>query len=125
MSITEPSNREHLEQNVRTVKEFDPDEASFEELREGLDTLREQLGEKFCTECGYCMPCPEGVNIPRHMEIYRKWKAFGLTDWARDTLEGLEEEEHLDSCTQCGQCEEACPNDLSIRERLGELSEAF
>jgi hypothetical protein len=116
---------EHLEKNVRTVKEFDPDEASFEELREGLDELREQLGEKFCTQCGYCMPCPEGVNIPRHMEIYRNWKAFGLTDWAREALEGMDEEEHLDSCTQCGQCEEECPNDLSIRERLTELSETF
>ena len=114
---------EHLEQNVRTVREFDPQEdASFEELTAGLDALRAELGEEFCTGCRYCMPCPEGVNIPRYMEIYRNSRAFGLDEWARDALNNVDEEAHLDNCTECGQCEEACPNDLPIRERLRELA---
>jgi len=89
---------------------------------EGLDRLRAALGEAFCTACRYCMPCPHGVDIPRHMEIHRNWKAFGLDQWARETLKAMPAESGLDNCDRCGACEEKCPNRLSVREILDELA---
>jgi predicted aldo/keto reductase-like oxidoreductase len=113
-----------IEQNVRTVKDFDPAaEAPFERLCEGLDRLRERLGHKLCTSCRYCLPCPQGVNIPHHLELYRHWQAFGLAGAARDGLRWTPAAESLAKCDQCGECEKKCPNELPVREMLGELAE--
>ncbi|NQT91509.1 MAG: aldo/keto reductase [Lentisphaerae bacterium] len=116
------STMKQLKQNVRTAKEFDPEkDAAFEEMSEGLDRLRSALGEKFCTGCRYCMPCPKGVNIPRHMEIYRNLTCFGLDGWARDALKGLPADERAMTCDECGACIEKCPNDIQVPDLLKEL----
>jgi hypothetical protein len=109
---------EMLEQNARTVREFDPDQARFEEMCEGLDRLRENLGEEFCTACRYCMDCPQGVDIPRLLGIRNMWKAYGLEEWARDEISRVPEEKSFAQCNECGGCEEKCPNNLPIREML-------
>jgi len=112
---------EMLEENVRTVGEFDPEETTFARICEGVDTLREQLGDRFCTSCGYCADCPEGLDIGGLMEIWQNWKAFGLEQWAHEALHRLADERQPARCTACGDCEDKCPNDLQIRERLQEL----
>ncbi|MBT3381452.1 MAG: hypothetical protein HN742_29060 [Lentisphaerae bacterium] len=116
------STMEQLAQNVKTVNAFDPDEAAgFEELCEGLDRLRETFGDRICTACRYCQPCPKGVDIPRHLELYRNWQVFGLEDAARERLKGMPAEKSLKNCDACGLCEEKCPNDLEIRAAFEEL----
>ena len=114
----------HLEQNVATVKAFDPaaEAVPFERLCEGLDRLRDRLGHRLCTACRYCLPCPQGVNVPRHLELYRHWKAFGLTEAARNGLRGIPPAESMDKCDTCGTCEKKCPNELPVREMFEELA---
>ena len=112
---------EMLEENVRTVQDFDPGQANFEEMCEGLDRLREKLGDKFCTACRYCAECPSGLEIWRLMDIWQHWQVFGLEDWARDALKQLPDEKKPSNCEACGACEEKCPNRLEIQERLKEL----
>ena len=112
---------EMLEENVQTVKAFDPSEDTFAQMSEGVEKLREKLGDQFCTSCRYCSECPESLEIWRLMEVWQNWKAFGLEEWARNALSNMPEEKRPDRCTQCGACEEKCPNDLHIRERLAEL----
>ena len=112
---------EMLDENVATVHGFDPDEASFEEMCEALDRLREELGDKFCTACRYCAECPGGLEIWRLMDIWQHWKVFGLEDWARDALKQLPDDKKPSKCEACGQCEEKCPNNLEIQARLQEL----
>ena len=111
-----------LDQNVRTVKEFDPAaDNHFEQMCEGLDRMRESLGESFCTACGYCMPCPQNVNIPMYMELDRQWKVFGLANGVRDGIRALPAEQGPSVCTECGACEDKCPNALPIRETMKAL----
>jgi len=118
------STLEQLEQNVRTVKDFDPDASTdFEELCEGLDRLRQELGDRFCTACKYCLPCPQGIDIPRHLELYRSWRVFGLEDYVRGKLKAMPAEQRAAKCTDCGLCTEACPNDLPVAEMLKELQD--
>lgn len=114
---------EQLEENVRTVRNFDPAaQGDFAAMCEGLDRLRAELGDKFCTACRYCMPCPEGVDIPRHLDLYRQWKAFGLEDAARRGVARMPEDKSLARCTTCGACVAACPNDLPVPDMLAELA---
>ena len=113
-----------LEQNVRTVKDFDPaQDADFKQLCEGLDRLRTALGDRFCTACRYCMPCPEGVDIPAYMEIHRNWKTFDLRDWAVNAMGGIPQDKSRDLCDECRSCEAKCPNKLPVPLMLGELAE--
>ena len=109
---------EMLEQNARTAREFDPAAGTHEAMCAGLDKLRAGLGDKYCTNCRYCMPCEHGVDIPRHMDIYRLWKCFDLEPYARKALAGLPPEKNWTRCTECGKCEEKCPNKLAIRDTL-------
>jgi predicted aldo/keto reductase-like oxidoreductase len=112
---------EMLEENVETVGSFGPDEADWEEMCAGLDHLREKLGERFCTSCRYCAECPAGLEIWRLMNIWQHWKVWGLEDWAADALRKLPDEKKPTNCTQCGACEEKCPNKLEVQARLEQL----
>ncbi len=121
---------EFINQNAQTVKEFDPEKSDIRELMcEGVDRMRLAVGEKICTNCGYCMPCPQGVNIPHHMELYRNWKCFGLNadpdswpgNWVVNAMAFLGPEQKATNCNQCGDCEKKCPNELPIRDSLAKL----
>ena len=115
---------EQLEQNVKTAKEFDPETSTcFGELCEGLDRLRDELGDHFCTACRYCMPCPEGIDIPKHLDFYRTWKTFGLKNVAKTGMARVPEDARATRCTHCGACTKACPNDLDVPAMLDELVE--
>ena len=113
-----------LEQNVRTAREFDPEhDADFEEMCAGVDRLLETFAGRLCTSCRYCMPCPEGVAIPQYMREIINLDCFGVTDWVRDAVGRVPAEKSLENCTDCGACEEKCPNELPIRAVLKRLKE--
>jgi len=113
---------EQLEQNVKTVKEFDPErDGRLDEISAGLDRLKQALGNRICTACRYCQPCPQGVDIPRYMELYRNWKCFGLDDHVRAALKTINPPNHRENCNDCGLCEDKCPNDIPVRDALKEL----
>jgi len=112
---------EMLEENVKTVRDFDPSTAKFKEMCAGLDRLREKLGSQFCTGCRYCAGCPSELDIDRLMEIWQYGKTFGLMAWAREQLQKLPEGKRPARCTLCGVCEDKCPNSLKIRDRIEEL----
>ena len=73
-------------------------------------------GEKFCRRCGYCMPCPNGLNIPFLLLIEAYYNRYELVDWALARLAGLEK--HYADCTGCGECVEKCPYLLPIPELM-------
>jgi len=115
---------EMVEENVRTVNEFDPEtDADFAAMCAGVEQLRSALEGKICTACGYCMPCPQGVDIPGHMGEFTNLACFGLEDWVRTAIRGIPDEKSAARCDQCGGCEEKCPNGIPVRENLKRLRE--
>jgi len=93
------------------------------ELAVALAEDFEKLGGKFCTTCAYCMPCPQGVNIPHAMLNWNYWKLYDLDfgKWNRKARKELREVVGFEKCTECAICEGKCPNKLPIIERLKKL----
>jgi predicted aldo/keto reductase-like oxidoreductase len=80
-----------------------------------------------CTRCGYCMPCPEGVDIPRNLQLYNDALTFGGNQKIlnRNIYRGLRPEMAASACVECGQCEEHCPQHIEIIDALKKVDAFF
>lgn len=88
-----------------------------------METVKKEMGEHFCRRCGYCLPCPEGLDIPTLflMEGYKK--RYGLGDWAEERYSTFAIK--AENCVECGICETRCPYDLPIRNMLKSVDASF
>jgi len=79
-----------------------------------------------CTGCGYCVPCPFGVNIPdcfsSYNTSYNLSKFSALRNYVMATAALTTKKGLAGSCRQCGKCEEHCPQGIPIRKSLKEVS---
>jgi hypothetical protein len=72
-----------------------------------------------CTQCGYCMPCSQGVPIPFILELYNDASMYdALQESQRSYRVFIKPEHRADHCTACGECEEKCPQKIPIAECL-------
>jgi predicted aldo/keto reductase-like oxidoreductase len=107
----------------------------------GIDTLTEeelalvgQVRIKYrelcpipCTQCGYCMPCPNDVNIPRNLRLYNDGLIYEKPDNARGVYKWLSQDQKAgaDACIQCRECEEKCPQGIPISEWMPVVDEVL
>ena len=76
-----------------------------------------------CTKCGYCMPCPTGVQIPNNFEIYNYAHLFDDPDTARFKYQVfLTEAERASACIDCDACEGQCPQNIPISDWMPKVS---
>ena len=79
-----------------------------------------------CTQCGYCMPCPSGVNIPGNFEQLNHAYMFQDVENSRmNYYMLLKEGERASSCSECGDCETLCPQMVPIQKTLKKVHETF
>jgi len=72
-----------------------------------------------CTRCGYCMPCPNGVNIPRNFEEYNDGFIHNDVKTARSTYKRFfDKKDRASACAGCKTCEEKCPQGIPISELM-------
>jgi len=118
-----------VEENVATASREEP--LSDEERAQIMAALDEtkRLSDLYCTGCGYCMPCPNDVNIPRNFEVMNYYRVYGLKEYARQAYAdlGVKDTEWVkglkaDFCVQCGECEPKCPQHILIVEQLEEVA---
>ena len=83
---------------------------------EGLMRDKAEWGDCFCRRCGYCLPCPEGLNIPFLLLIQAYYARYDLKEWALERLAGLEK--RYADCVACGECVERCPYQLPIPDLM-------
>ncbi len=69
-----------------------------------------------CTDCGYCMPCPQGVAIPHNFSLYNDAEVFGNREGNRKRYANTEVGKRAESCIACRECEEKCPQHIPISE---------
>lgn len=79
-----------------------------------------------CTGCRYCLPCPEGVNIPRIFEIYNDSIMYGDPEGGRTRYnQFMNADNRADRCVACGQCEDVCPQQIKIIDWLKKVHKAL
>ena len=72
-----------------------------------------------CTGCAYCVPCPNGVDIPLNFSLYNDTFIFKDSEIAYMMYTHfVAPEQRASNCAECGECEEHCPQHLEIREEL-------
>ena len=114
-----------VKENIRIAETAEPNQ--FGEQEQALVAqVREEIRRKMkvpCTGCGYCMPCPQHVDIPMAFHCYNlryaegkhsgMWEYVQSTAMRRDTTSASQ-------CIGCGKCERHCPQGIQIREKLKE-----
>lgn len=121
MVLSGMSAMEHVEENLALAAESSigkltaADRALVNEARSAYASL-EPIP---CTQCEYCLPCPSDVAIPRIFGVYNEaasFDAWGHGRWAYNN--NIKVEERADNCTECGECEAVCPQNIQIIDWL-------
>ncbi|MBW1709333.1 MAG: aldo/keto reductase [Deltaproteobacteria bacterium] len=120
------SKMDHVIENVAAADRSGSNTLTGDEL-----SLITRVQEEFrkrssipCTDCKYCMPCPNNVNIPGIFGLYNDAMIYG--DVARvKFLYGIRipEDERAEHCEECKECEELCPQEIDISEWLKKADE--
>ena len=136
------SNMQQVQENVDSASN-----SGINSLTEDESNTIEKLGSAFtnkifiigCTSCKYCMPCPEGVNIPTMFNILNQFNQYGEGTRAGfegyyktlpKTPEDLEKSGRPNTgaanlCAKCGECLEKCPQQIEIPDELEKIVEIF
>ena len=119
----------HIDENLRVANEALPNSISSSELAiiTRVRDAYQQLMQVSCTGCGYCMPCPAGVDIPGCFSLYNTHHLFPHDRSAKFHYLGrhgglLSGVSYAGLCKNCGKCEKICPQHLPIPVRLREVS---
>ena len=98
-------------------------------LQAVIDHDREELQGEFCRGCGYCMPCPKGINIPGCFAAYNASYAHswftGLSQYFTASAVRTSEAKLVSNCVKCGKCARHCPQHIDIPERLDDVRRRF
>lgn len=79
-----------------------------------------------CTRCEYCMPCPNGVNIPRVFDYYNRVAIYNDLEGTRAHYKQfVEDSQKASQCIQCGECVPKCPQNIPISDWMPVIDEVM
>ncbi len=81
------------------------------EIREYIERERAELSGEFCRGCGYCMPCPKGIQINNCARMSLMVRRAPSEAWLNEYWQ--EEMKRIEECVHCGQCQSKCPYELN------------
>ena len=114
---------EMLRENMDTAENTLPGEMTGEQqafLQQVVKAINAKM-KVGCTGCGYCMPCPKGVDIPGTFAAYNRRYQEGKFAGLREYFMGTATRKcsaAASNCVGCGKCEKHCPQGLPIRQHL-------
>lgn len=133
VALSGMNSMEMIEQNVASASREQPFTPEEQEMVNRLLAKLTEFANLYCTGCGYCMPCPNGVDIPGNFLLMNYYRVYGLRDYAVRQYALLKEGKELwlqgtriagkdaSACVQCGTCEPKCPQRIHIIEQLEEV----
>ena len=111
---------EQVRQNVSAL-EF---KGLNEEDKKKIEEVRKSLSGNFCRRCGYCLPCPNDINIPQNFLLEGYYTRYNLKEWALERYDAMGDTK-ASNCIECGICETKCPYDLPIIDMLQNVSKVL
>ena len=136
VTLSGMSNMEQLKENVSVFTGFKAFDQSEMDFMLTVADLYKSKGQIPCTGCRYCMPCPQGVDIPGNFKVFNTASDVLLSTAAsadrsvsakqraflklyRDQKKGT----RADACISCNACLPKCPQHISIPQHLHRISE--
>jgi len=120
-AISGMGNIEMLESNLRVANmEVPMTEEDFKKAAVMMEELK-KLSDLYCTGCNYCLPCPKEINIPHVFNAYTYHNVYGLSAQAKN-MWNAKRGAPVTDCTECGVCNEKCPQDINVVEKLKEVA---
>ena len=114
---------DHIEQ-VAINAAIGQDENPLTESEEmEIQVIVDRLGSEFCRRCGYCLPCPQEIDIPTQFLFEGYYKRYDMKEWAVGRYGNLAK--NASDCVECGICEERCPYNLPIRKMMKRVVKTF
>lgn len=124
-----------IDENIRTADETEALSMSLEDMEtvELVKRIISRLLKINCSTCGYCMPCPQGVNIPECIKIYNEKFLFNEKGIITESfinyyhyLGGIiNNPSNAGKCNKCGKCLRKCPQNLNIPKELKKVEKEF
>ncbi|MBU0534154.1 MAG: aldo/keto reductase [Candidatus Omnitrophica bacterium] len=124
--ISGMSSMQQLNENLQTVESLSTQSLLPEDM-EFIKRVRSAFLKRAvapCTKCGYCLLCPQGVDIPWILELYNSgiiYDDISASHFAYTHF--VPEANRANVCTQCGQCDEKCPQGINPSKLMPEIHE--
>lgn len=128
---------DQIKENMSIAERVEIDSLSDDELDvlDKAQAIFDSMMKINCTGCGYCLPCPKGVNIPDCFNVYNEKylfnkKAFGILPHAMVNyymvVGGITNKpSSAGLCNHCGRCKRLCPQSLDIPNELDRVKSEF
>lgn len=122
------NSEEQVIENIQIASSAQANALSQEELAL-FDKVKKILNQNIkvnCTACGYCMPCPAGVDIPACFSIFNEKYSLKTKSpkmhYLQNTGAITSNPGYASLCKKCGKCETLCPQGIPIRQKLDIVS---
>lgn len=128
VALSGMSSLTQVKENVKSAEQFRPGALSVKELNiiNNVAKKYRQLGFIQCTQCRYCSPCPNGVDIPKIISFYNEFYMKDRDEKVRSRYtKSISPENRAKRCEKCGKCEELCPQHLPIKKIVGAAAFIF
>lgn len=118
---------EMVEDNIKTASETEIGELTAND-EEMLKSVVKAINAKMkvgCTGCGYCMPCPQNINISGTFSAYNRHFSDSSFKGFTEYIKATNKFAPASACIGCGKCEQHCPQSIEIRKQLEEAAKVL
>jgi predicted aldo/keto reductase-like oxidoreductase len=132
VALSGMGSEEMLGDNLRINSRDDYNKITENE-KESIDSIAnrfKELCDNICTQCKYCQPCPNEVNISFIFEALQRYQIYGDREQAQRYYSMIgktpwAEGKDASACEECGECLEKCPQGIEIIEQLKKAHEVL
>ena len=132
VALSGMGSEEMLNDNLNITSRDDYNQLSEREQVsiESIARRFKELCDNICTQCKYCQPCPNEVNIPFIFEALQRYQIYGFREGAKYSYSLIGKTpwapgENAAACVECGECLEKCPQGIEIIEQLKKAHEVL